>query len=98
MLSLAGCSLFSYDLTTPPAIAPTGPVYVGTDCAPIILGLGAGHLSVAEAMKDGGITTPTKITLDQNLVLIVGWNCLTVEGEGPGPAPKPVTAPMHNRK
>jgi hypothetical protein len=89
VILLSGCSVFSYDLT-PPLVAPltvppAGPIHTGRDCGVTLFGIGFGTLRIADAMQDGGILQPTKIMLDQNAVLLVGWNCLTVEGPGPGP-------------
>ena len=80
-MALAGCNLFTYELTPPSTEVGT---HQGEDCGTVFFGLGYGDLSVAQAMKNGGITTPKKVTLSQQYVLIAGQNCLTVEGEGPG--------------
>jgi hypothetical protein len=80
---LSGCSVFTYDLT-PPSVSTVASTHRGEDCGPIILGLGYGDLSVAQAMKNGGITTPSRIILKQSVVLIGGESCLVVHGDGPG--------------
>ncbi len=80
---LSGCQMFTYDLT-PPSASAVASVHEGTDCGSIIMGLGAGDLSLARAMKNGGITTPSKIMITQSWILVEGQNCIVVQGDGPG--------------
>lgn len=81
LLTLPGCVSFSYDLTTPAAAPASTPTRTGRDCGVVLFGLGFGDLSVADAMKQGHVLKPSKITLSQTYVLFAGQNCVTVEGE-----------------
>jgi hypothetical protein len=75
----SGCVLFSYELTPPRE--KTISLQKGESCGMIFLGLGGGKLSVAEAMKRGGITTPKTIKVTMEYILLAGQNCIIVEGE-----------------
>jgi hypothetical protein len=86
LTALPGCTLFTYDLTPLPTTPVKGQVHIGKVCEPIVLGLGQGNLRVFDAMMKGGIDRVSAIKLEQNYILVFGWNCLIVEGEGPGTA------------
>lgn len=94
VLLLPGCAFYTSELTVPvPGVAQT---LEGSSCAPFLLGLGMGSLSLTEAMATAHalpehgsdnvgpkrpITRLSVVSTEDASILIFGWRCINAKGD-----------------
>ena len=57
------------------------PLKIVKSCAPVLLSLGTGELTVTDAIKDAGITKIRQVEIHDNYLLIAKQKCVVAKGE-----------------
>jgi hypothetical protein len=79
VVALPGC--FSYTTRLGPTSDSVADAKQGQDCSVLLFGHGGHVHTVAEAMRQGGITTLRSAEFRENTFLGIGHECVVAHGE-----------------